>query len=327
MYISPVPLIAVRTDTEALICVNGQMLGECSEERCVSMPIAENGDYYIFASPLGGGGTPMTRRVHVENGAPAGEPPDGISLFQWPGGVLEILLCTQSDTRESVPICSALAEAQYRQYTLSLCSAEELQLYAERDGQPFCRYILGQYESGEFVPYGEQLGLLLHGRQARLLLFDANLQVLLDLRGSAVFLEDTPVCIEELPTLLRHERRTRYAWRASSFQSEKSELGFFTREKPFPSDTQTLAVAFFEALREGFSDEVLSYLSPALREDLSFPAIRDFFGEFSEVRLPFSERSGRLVGLCEKTAARRCAVRLYRLSFENGLISNIAEEE
>lgn len=327
MYVSPVPLMAVRADSNALISVNGRMLGECTDKSYVSMPIADSGDYYVSAAPLTGGSGVVTRRLHIENGLPAGELPPDVSVYVWPGGVLDFVLHTGVSAEKSEPPCLIVAEADYLQYSLSLCSGEEMQLYAERGSQPFCRYLLGAYDSGEFIPYGEHIALLLRGARTRLLLFDRNLQVSLDLRGSAAFLEDAPICIEELPTLLRHERRTRYTLRANVFQAEKPELGFFTREAPFPSDTLSLAIAFFEAVREGFAEEALLYLSPALRKDLEFYAIRDFFGPFSQVRVPFADQSGRLIGICDDARSQASSIRLYHLSFEDGLIANIAEEE
>lgn len=329
MYVSPVPLMVIRADIDALIFVNGHMLGECTGESYASMPIGDSGDYYVSIAPLCGEGGVITRRFHIEDGFPRGRLPSDVSVCVWPGGVLEFVVHTglSEKDKENEAACQTLCETKYLKYSLSLCVSDELQLYAEKDSQPFCRYMLGFYESGEFVPYNEYLALLLRGRGARLLLFDQNLQLALDIRGNSVLIDDVPILIERLPTLMGHEKRTRYVFRDNTFHPEKSELGFFTREASFPTDKRSLAVAFFEAVREGFESEALSYLSPALKEDLSFPAISDFFGGFSQVRVPFADRSGRLIGLCEDTNSQTRSVRLYRLSFEDGLIANIAEEE
>ena len=328
MYTSPVPLMVIHTDTDSLIEVNGHLLGECGSNSYVAMPVSDTGDYYVCITPLSQGRYTIMRKLHFEGGNLADAIMPDVSVCIWPGGVYDFFLQTGNAPLEASELSETQCEALYGEYRLSLCVADELQLYAERDGRPYCRYLLGDYESGEFKPYEDLMGLLLNGALgARLLLFDADLQTLLDLKGSAVFLEDAPVCIERLPTLLGHEKRTRYSRIGAHFQAQRPSIGFFTSKRPYPQDGRSLAVAFFEAVREGFNDEALSYLSPELKAAFSFSEIASFIGPFSEVRTPLSNSSGHVIGLSSGGSSQIQTMRLYRLSFENGLISNISEDE
>ncbi len=327
MYASPVPLMVIRADTDALIEVNGSLLGECTKGGYVAMPVSDTGDYYVCATPLSGGRYAVTRKLRFENGSPCDPLVSDVSVCVWPGGVVEFTLQTGNPPPSECEVCETLCQAAFGAYALTLCLSSELQLYAERDAKPFCRYTLGNYESGKFVPYGEWMGLLLYGREQRLLLFDSDMQAALDLRGSAVFLEETPVLIERLPTLLGHEKRTRYVYTDGGFAPQKVELGFLTKKRPLPQDTRSLGIAFFEAVREGFAEEAMSYLTSALRSAFTFSEIAAFLGPFCSVRTPLSNPSGRMIGLAGAPDAQTQTVRLYRLSFEDGRIANISEEE
>lgn len=327
MYTSPVPLMVIRADVDALIELNGRLLGECEKGSYLASPVSDAGDYYVCVTPLSAGRYAITRKLSLEDGLPAGQLPPDVSVCIWPGGVIEFMLQTGGSPEASPRPLETIDEAVFSDYSLSLCLSEDMQLYAERDGRPFCRYSLGDYESGDFSPYREWMGLILYGRDERLLLFDNELQTALDVRGDAVFLENAPICIERLPTLLRHEKRSIYSYNGSSFSAGNPELGFFTRKRPYPKDSRELGLAFFEALREGFAEEAGSYLSRELRSSFSLSEIASFIGPFFSVRTPLSDSSGQMFGLCELTYPYTQKARLYRLAFKNGLISNISEEE
>jgi len=333
MYASPVPLLVVRSDADALVEVNGHSLGECGPAAYAAMPVSDTGDYYISLRPLVPGAQARLRKLSFENGGLRMPEADDVSARVWPGGVVEVHIRTKEAESGAEPPPRTLAETRFGPYRLRLLALGDMQLYAERDGRPFCSYRLGPFMDGVFEAHPPYLALLLRGgarrgAEERLLLFDAQLQSALDLEGVRVSLEDGPTCIERLPTLLGHERRTRYLRRdaGKGFAAQRSETGFFTRAAPQPADAQSIAVAFFEAVREGFAEEAMSYLSPRLQESFRFPDIAAFLGGFGGVYTPPSEPGGEWIGLGEGRDARLQSLRLYRLSFEAGKIDNISEE-
>lgn len=323
MYASPVPLMIIRADTDALITVNGQVLGECGRDDYVAMPVSDTGDYYVCVTPLTAGHRTLTRKLCFAEGRLQTVNVPDVTVCLWPGGVAECAIETRSDTawREKPLV---FAQTVFGSYSLTLYRETEVRLCAEQQGRPLYAYMLGAGEDGSFLPYGEYLGVLVRGERERLVLFNSAMQDVLDIQGDAVFLEEEPTVIERVGTILGHERRTRYRLSASGFLPRRSETGFFTRDYAPPQDEAALAVAFFEAVREGFEAEAMGYLTASLRQSFSFADICAFLGEYGEVRLPVSCRSGRVVGLlCDMEGVARA--KLYRLAFEQGKIDNLEE--
>lgn len=323
MYASPVPLMVIRTDTDALVTVNGHVLGECGPDAHVAMPVSDTGDYYVCAIPLTAGHRMLTRKLRFADGKLQTTDVPDVAVCLWPGGVAECLLQTRvAEAWREKPL--VLAQTVFGAYALTLYRETEVRLCVEQQGRPLYAYMLGAGEDGSFLPYGEYLGVLVRGERERLVLLNSTMQDVLDIQGDAVFLEEEPAVIERVGTLLGHERRTRYRLTASGFLPCKPETGFFTRDYAPPRDEADLSVAFFEAVREGFETEAMGYVTESLRKSFAFADIGAFLGEYGAVRLPVSCRSGRVVGLLHDADGVTRA-RLYRLAFEQGKIDNLEE--
>ena len=323
MYTSPVPLLMVRADADALIEVNGHMLGECGRGGFVAMPVADTGDYYVRAIPLSAGYQALTRKLRFADGRLVSRAVPDTALSLWPGGVAECLLHTrQAPARAAQP--RVLAQTAFEAYTLTLYLEEEARLCVEQQGRPIYAYALGPGESGAFLPYGEYLGVVVRGEGERLILLNAAMQDVLDIQGDAVYLEEEPACITALGTRLGHEQRVRYRLTASGFVPQRPETGFFTRDYAEPVSEADTAVAFFEAVREGWEAEAMEYVTASLRQSFSFADIRAFLGEYGAVRLPASCVTGSVVGLMRMREDIEQA-QLYRLRFEKGKIDNLEE--
>lgn len=160
----------------------------------------------------------------------------------------------------------------------------------------------------------------------RLMAFDFEGELLLDLAGDAAYVEEgCPCAITRYQTQRGHELRRRYDYRNGSFLAQPEETGFFTHPASTPKDDLETAIAFCEAVREGWRDEAWGYLAPDLGKELEFAEVRAFLGEFAACRPPLSDLSGRMLGLIYQKKSRIERAQLFRFEFENGLIANVSE--
>lgn len=121
MYYSPVPTLVIRADTLSLVCINGALAGECSASAHLSVPVSDNGSYYITVSPLFGAWRSITRKLTLVRGDVDDDLSDDVAVCIWPGGVIDMMLytgayidCDGADDTEPVTneLALALAFAQ-----------------------------------------------------------------------------------------------------------------------------------------------------------------------------------------------------------------------
>lgn len=325
MYSSPVPLLVVRADAEALVYVNDKMLGECGPARSAALPVSA-GDYYVCAQPLLPGRFALTRKLCFGEEGLACAAPD-VGVCAWPGGVYECLL--QTAMQQGAPETGAsrvLQSLGFAGHTLTLYWEGALRLCVEKDGRPLYSYTLCGGASGEMVPYGPYMAVI--SRTAfgeSLLLLDKTMQPALEAQGDAIELGERIAAVTALGTRMGHERRTLYEEGSGGFAQMESEVGFFTHPYTRPVTQGDLALAFFEAVALNEAQEAMGYLAQSLREDCTFAQIVEFLGPYDEARLPFSDGSGSYVGLVSQTDAGRGEARLYALRFAGECIENITE--
>ncbi|HWQ59418.1 MAG TPA: hypothetical protein VN540_10395 [Clostridia bacterium] len=104
--------------------------------------------------------------------------------------------------------------------------------------------------------------------------------------------------------------------------------GAYVEEEPPEEDTPpelALACAFAEAVRDGREEDAAACLEPELADALVFEDIREFFGEFAYPRAPFSDRSGKTLGLVSFPEGSVCAARIFEFDFGGNRISNVKE--
>jgi len=334
MYQSPVPLIVIRSAAHSLIEVNGQILGECRPGSHVAMPAGDTGDYYISATPLEGMGWPTTRKLTLDKGAALPPEGDSVELCAWPGGVYEVSFSSARNTLRPADLPRQLDQLSFScgrsRRTLTLYYEGGLRLLIEDDSRSSC-ISLGQGDYGTLALYtaaGRQFAAVIthDGSTSHLLMLDSNTESVLEISADEIALEqDCVAAIDDMGTLMGHQRKRKFVYSAGEFSALRPETGFFTREYTFPANKPELVRAFAEAVREGFREEALSYLTLDLRQNFPFHEIRDFLGNFQSCRPPLSDKSGALLGLITSRGNRVSSARLYEFQFENGLISDIAE--
>lgn len=335
------PILVVRTDVPSLIEVNGDLCGEVSASGHLALPLSDTGDYYLCAIPLTDSKDvrrfAVTRKLSVRDGKLCPPEAEDVRICAWPGGVYEILLSPGSlPVRENHPFPYSIAELEWREGNrerhFTLYYEGGLRLAAEEGGQIISGFSLGEGGTGELslLDVGEARVLLAKTagmRGERMLAFDFFGEVLLDIVGDAVCVEDgCPASIKRYPTFRKHERRQKYDHKGGQFFAMAEEPGFFTAEGVLPRCDRETAIAFCEAVREGFREEAWGYLDPELAGELDFEEVRTFLGEFFSCRVPFSDDSGRFLGLIRRDEGRMDRATLLRFEFENGRITNISEE-
>lgn len=104
--------------------------------------------------------------------------------------------------------------------------------------------------------------------------------------------------------------------------------GAYVEEEP-PEAEQTpelrLALAFAEAVRDNREQDAVPLLEPELAKTLAFEDIREFFGDFAYPRAPFSDGSGRVVGLVSYANGNISEARLLEFDFGDQCIANVRE--
>ena len=334
MYQSPVPLIVIRSAAHSLIEVNGQILGECRPGSHVAMPAGDTGDYYISATPLEGSGWPTTRKLTLAKGTALPPEGDSVELCAWPGGVYEVSFASSHSTLRPADLPRQLDQLSFScgrtRRTLTLYYEGGLRLLIEDEAKSSC-ISLGQGDYGTLALYtagGRQFAAVItHERSAsHLLMLDSNTESVLEISAGEISLEqDCIAAIDDMGTAMGHQIKRRFVYSAGEFSAIRPEVGFFTSEYVFPQNNALLVRAFAEAVREGFREEALSYLTADLKQNFPFDEIRDFLGNFQSCRPPLSDKSGALLGLITSRGDRVSSARLYEFQFENGLISDIAE--
>ncbi len=104
--------------------------------------------------------------------------------------------------------------------------------------------------------------------------------------------------------------------------------GAYVGEEPMEepaSPELRLACTFAEAVRDAREGDAAACLEPELADRLDFFDIREFFGDFSYPRAPFSDHSGKTLGLITCARGSVCAARIFEFEFEEGLITNVRE--
>lgn len=343
MYYSPVPLLILRTDVHARMEVNGAHAGECTPGSHIALPLSDSGEYYIGLSPLADAPDArlygITRKIAFHKGQISLYPARDVDVCTWPGGVFELTLKPgrlRKETPFPIPCTVDKIEPVFsgRRFTLTLYRENGLRLSVEENGEVRCIHVLGEGKTGALNV--KEIGGTLYAAaetegegKKHILLLNGSMESVFEAAAGNIIADSSGIfLIDSLGTLRGHERRTAYLpGEDGTFSPLPPETGFFTHRPKQSADSFERAVSFLEAVREGFAEEALSCLAETLREEISFASLRDFFGDFEEVRPPLSDRSGRYLGTAKRMEENRLRARLYEFSFaENGLIDNITEQ-
>ena len=91
------PTIVISSPDAGMIYLNGRFAGEASVRCPLIAPVTPSGALYLEYRPLEGSGLPLARRVVFAGGevlADSLTDATGLTAVAWPGGVLELELCS-----------------------------------------------------------------------------------------------------------------------------------------------------------------------------------------------------------------------------------------
>lgn len=338
MQNAAVPMLAIQTDIRALIEINGNFIGVSAPGEHVAMPVSASGDYFISATPLGETEQTrryaITRRISFENGNLLPVAAADVSLCKWPGSLYEIDLTPGTWNPETAPFPYTIAKLHLQgqpSRNAILYEDNGLRLAFEENGNIRTGYALGRVQNGKLFLLTCGTDTLLAAQcetenKQRLLLFRQDFTPLLDISGHQILTENNiPATITKLQTNLGHEQKTAYLYQRGTFLRQETETGFFTHPYQKPETPLRVAIAFSEAIREGFFQEARTYLTSQLADGLDLAQVRDFLGPFSCCRPPLSDKSGRLIGFIFQERDRLSYAKLIAFEFDGLLIDNVSE--
>ncbi|HWR23960.1 MAG TPA: hypothetical protein VN366_10860 [Feifaniaceae bacterium] len=338
------PMLLLRTRyAHAAVELNGRLIGEASPEGHLVLPLDNDTEYYIGVYPLSGdayGLYPVVRKLRFQDGLPQPVQSADVELYAWPDSVYEAVLSPGALPAQPVTVFP------YTVDQISLPDGCVATLYYD-SGLKFA------VEGGVRILYGTTLlegrtgnvslagdralcvvageadlpgGDLPEGYGKMLLVLDQSYQEKLRIAGDAVGMQkEHAVSFTRLDTLLMHERKEIYRYTGGEYIKEEPAVGFFTHSPPPPMPGRQLVRAFCEAVLLELWDEALSYLTPALQDGLAPETMRQFFGEFTGVRLPFS-RQDKAIGLTYPPKDGVVPVRVFSFTFDGDKIDNITED-
>ena len=340
---TPIPLIVIHTDVNAMIEVNGQRIGECVKGGHIAIPVSDTGNCYILALPLSDDGGsrryPIMRKISFEDGRMVQPSPGDIRVCKWHDDVYEIELNLGSLPAEvpALPYTIERVILPWRgardTYVMTLYYENGLRLMLEEGDIVRCGFALGDGHGGNisFLDVGNARLVTVHASlndRERLLVLNQGTTPILDISGDKASIEDSrPQIINALNTAVGHETRTRYEFNRDRFIELPAERGFFTHDYVRPADRRGIAIAFCEAAQQDFMEETFSYLTEDLRSSLTFDQIKDFVGNYIVRPSPVVEIGRTILGLMNQENGQLECASLLEFEFEDGLISDIQECE
>lgn len=343
------PVFIISCDCAALIQANEQPVGEVTPSGYVALPLSDTATYYLTAVPLANEPDtqlfPVTRKIETRDGKVSATRSPELEVCAWQNGVYEVALKVgRIRERRPQPEPHTVALLDWREdgrlIRLTLYYENGLKLFAEEGSRVLCSMALSAAAgeavtaeiSGEMrlLDVGSARLLAVKagiGRRERLLLLDSDMLLKLDISGDGAGIDDgRPYRLTRLDSSLGHERRTRYEFIKDEFVELREETGFFSHIPDLPASDRQTAVAFLDAVRLGFREEALGYLSTELARSLDFQSLCEFFGSFTAIRSPRADDGGSLMGLLYPGRDGITEVKVFRFEFEGGRISNIGEE-
>jgi len=336
--LSYLPTMLVRTaHTRAAVEVNGTILGECGPEGYLSIPLSDQGEYYVSLLPLLDDSVcyyPVTRRFVVREGKFQPPKSGDVAVYAWPGNVYEAVMAPGRFPKgEERVFPYTVAELTLPDGCIaSLYYDGGLRLAVEKGGQLRFGTLLSPAREGR-LQLGRE-GLLIamaDGEKGTLLVLDRQYRVLLRIEGDTVdWRGEEAVAITKMDTLLGHERRKAWRYRpgqppSEAFLEQPEKQGFFSHSPKVPQNEQELMQAFCESVRHGFFEEAEGYMTPGLQEGLGWEMLQTFFGDFLACRRP-AVNGERLLGLSYAAEDGVCPVRVFAFTFSDGKIDDVHEE-
>lgn len=307
------------------------------------IPLPPESSAFVTALPLDAGARraflPYTVELNTDAfGEPRLQSVDGAAVLNWGGSRFELslrlgraLISGAQQPERLQRIAFAGPGSAGRSVELFRDSGIRMSVYEEGRERSFllCQ---GTSANMRILDTGRERLLIVAARDENalepqqretLIAMDGRFNIVAQLTAERCAIESGYVtAVTGLGTVLGHERRVRYEFRAGSLLAHPAETGFFSGPKAVPEGERATALAFMQSLLMGIETDAMPFLSEQLRGEVSFKELTEFFETADECR-PAPWAAGQVeVGL-----VRGSGVSAYIFEFENGLISNIIESE
>ncbi len=338
------PVLMIRTaSSRAAIELNGNIIGEATQEAHIALPLSDSGEYYIGIYPLEDDERryyPVVRKLSFDKGALLALKSDDVKAYEWPGGVYEAIFSPGMFMQREEPVFPFLSD----QLVLSggriatLYYEDGLRLAIEEGPKVRFGTFISQHKEGRLLLKQNGLlyafyglpdlpgGIVPEGYAKGVLVLNSQHEELIRIEGEAVgLLEDEIIRFTRLDTLLMHERREVFSIKGNKVEAKAPSIGFFTHTPKKREQSNEIIRAFCDAVRYGLWDEAFSYLTHSLGEGLTSAEITACLGDFCACRPPLS-RAESAMGLVYPAQNGISQVRMFTFSFLGGLIDNLAED-
>ncbi|MDL2206604.1 hypothetical protein LJC33_06830 [Eubacteriales bacterium OttesenSCG-928-N13] len=260
-------MLIIHSAVPGMVYINGRFAGEADEEGAVSLPVSARGTLYIELRPLVPGFLPLARRIALSGGAvvPASvEGMRGMSLVQWPGGVLEAELSPEQTSSNRDRITSREQDA----LTMRLVQGDQTQLELIRGEERASHPLPNDALPPELV-YLPDGGLQLMGRTQQddaylLALGDSLADARLMVQGRQVErAEDGSVrALMDMQDSVGHARLMQWTRAGDHYLPSDPEMMWANGSPNWPTTPEETALAALEATLLGLADEVNGYFVP-----------------------------------------------------------------
>lgn len=294
-----IKLIYINSKVRALVSINQAPAGETGIS-AITQPIASNATFFLTMLPLENDKSfaylPYTRRVSIASGGAIFSNDGLIDLCVWPDNVVELTL-----------------------YPLSVYKNDESELFPSAIS-PFDFFVSSERHTAFIYNEAYSSFAVEHSATSRLVFLsplpfsvasaDIAFTKLNDfpvLYASGKTTEgksfvyaasilptfNTAVCTEcesyqidstRLSVVTKGDYRqikTIYEKKDSRLAPVHEEVGWFTCEEKEPSTAEEVCTSLLQAVRAGLQDEAMRCLTPSLSDGLSFPDLKEFFGDFA----------------------------------------------
>lgn len=294
------PVIHVQTPhVPCIFLINGTLAGDHIHEPV--LPVAPNGTAYITCLPLSNDGPvaalPKTVALPLKDGMPT-QRVMGCTLYLEESGLIHVEIPLHTvplapHTQPPYALSRAMFTHQGRPCAATLYRESGCTLAVENMHQDtlMLLYPIADLTQGhvQALPCFSQADLWVTGqgpygpRSILVTPLEKGYTVVADEYADSRVQPRTLLCTQPLDDVCGHEAQ--YTITLEQGQSIRSapQYGYFSTAQRPPQTPQQLCTALCQAIALELAEEALSFLSPALREDMALSDLATFFGPFSGV--------------------------------------------
>ncbi len=319
MYDFPLPLLIISSPVKCAICINGTYAGFTDKNNYCVYPIGSEGKYFVTAFPCKSNCDYLIKTSEV---VISGSTVISNNTISWQSGVYELRI-NPTPIYPQLITPHTICTQKFMNKILSLYYENGIKFAYEDNQNILNAFALGSGNDGSIsiVDVGDKSLAYIHIKLfvgERLIVLSPELETLIDLSGDKIIVSESVIHIINYinNSLSGYEKRTIYEYVRNDFITKSTDIGFFTHEKY----KCPISVYFLESLMLGVDDEAMKYLSAGIKSSFTVDSIKDFLGQYNEVRLPYSDNSGAVVGLI---SGRN--VKMFEFETDSDIIVNLSE--